>query len=403
MIWDAIIAGAGPAGSSLATRLARAGHAVLVLDRATFPREKPCSEYLSPGTVRALDELGALPDVLAAQPVRLCGMRVTAPDGTIMTGRYRATHGYEPPVPYALSLPRRTLDQILRDGAARAGAEVREGVSVEELVYERGRVAGVVARRVGGARVVHHARVVIGADGLRSVVARRLGPIRSFGPERVALTAHVAGVAGVDDWGELHVGTDGYVGLGAVGGGVTTIALVLPLAAAKPRLPAIRAQFLSELERFPGLAGRTRGCRIVRPVLVTGPFARWSRRPIADGALLVGDAADFFDPFTGQGIFGAVHGARLAAETLAGLLAGTAPVTAADLKPYRRARRQAFVSKWLIERAIGLGVGWPALAGRVIQRLSRRPALADLVVGAAGNFVPAQAVLSPWALLAMLW
>jgi hypothetical protein len=73
------------------------------------------------------------------------------------------------------------------------------------------------------------------------------------------------------------------------------------------------------------------------------------------------------------------------------------------LAPYRRARRHAFTGKWLIERAIGMGVGWPALARRVITRLARRPALADLVVGAAGNFVPARAVLAPRPLLAMLW
>src|SRR3990172_4944686 len=136
--WDAVIVGAGPAGSALAIRLARAGHAVLLLDRARFPRDKPCSEYLSPGTVGALDELGVLDRVLDARPARLTGMRVAGPDGTVMEGRYVSSHAYPPPVPFALSLPRRTLDQILRDAAGAAGAEVREGVAVEELVYERG-------------------------------------------------------------------------------------------------------------------------------------------------------------------------------------------------------------------------------------------------------------------------
>ncbi len=403
--WDAVIVGAGPAGSALAIRLARAGHAVLVLDRAHFPREKPCSEYLSPGTIRSLDELGVLDSVLAANPARLAGLRITGPDGVIMEGRFAVSHGYPPPFPFALSLPRRTFDHILRDAATAAGAEVCEGVSVEDLVYEDGAVAGVVARDEDGGRAMHHARVVVGADGLRSNVARCLGGngALSIGPRRVALTAHVAGFANVNDWGELHVSTEGYVGLGPVGDGITTIALVLPLAAVRRRLPDLRAHFFAELERFPGLAGRGTGARITRQILVTGPFARWSRRPVADGALLVGDAADFFDPFTGQGIYAAVHGAALAATTLSTPLATRDRITARDLASYGQARRQAFAGKWLIERAIGLGVGWPALARRVIGRLSRRPALADLVVGAAGNFVPAQAVLSPRPLLAMLW
>jgi flavin-dependent dehydrogenase len=330
-------------------------------------------------------------------------MRVTGPDGVVMEGRFVAEHPYPPPFPFALSLPRRTLDQILRDEAAAAGAEVREGVAVEELVYERGAVAGVVAREDSGARTVFRARVVVGADGLRSVVARRLGGVHTIGPQRVALTAHVADVAGVGEWGELHVGTVGYAGLGPVGDGITTIALVLPLAAIQRRLPDVRAHFFSELNRFPGLAGRVRADRMVRPVLVTGPFARWSRRPVADGALLVGDAADFFDPFTGQGIYAAVHGAALAAAVLAEPLAAAGPVTRRMLAPYRGARRHAFAGKWLLERAIGLAVGWPALARRVIGRLARRPRLADLVVGAAGNFVPARAVLAPRPLLGMLW
>ena len=404
-VWDAVIVGAGPAGSALAIRLARAGHAVLLLDRARFPRDKPCSEYLSPGTVRALDDLGVLDAVLAANPARLAGMRVTGPDGTVMEGRFTTTPHYAPPFPFALSLPRRTLDHILRDAAGSAGAEVREGHAMEELVYERGAVAGVVARDEAGTRRVLRARVVVGADGLRSVVARRLGGAHAMGPRRVALTAHVANVAPLDEWGELHVGREGYVGLAPLDGEkrIATIALVLPLRAVQQRLPDVRARFFAELERFPGVAGRLDGARITRPVLVTGPFARWSRRPVVDGALLVGDAADFFDPFTGQGIYAAIYGAAVAAASLAEPLASSAPITAAALASYVRARRQAFTGKWLIERAIGLGVGWPALARRVIARLAQRPALADLVVGAAGNFVPARAVLAPRPLLAMLW
>jgi flavin-dependent dehydrogenase len=201
----------------------------------------------------------------------------------------------------------------------------------------------------------------------------------------------------------MHVGKSGYVGLGPVGGGVTTVALVLPLAAVRADGRDPRRDFFAELERFPGLAGRFDARRLVRRVLVTGPFARWSRRTTADGALLVGDAADFFDPFTGQGIYAALRGAELAAEVLIPALAAAGPVTAAALAPYRRARRRAFLGKWTLERLIGLGVGWPALAERVIARLARRPALADLLVGATGNFVPARAALRPGVLARLLF
>jgi flavin-dependent dehydrogenase len=409
---DALIVGAGPAGSALACRLARRGVRVRVLDRAVFPREKPCSEYLSPGTVRALEQLGVLDEILAAQPARVQGMRVFGPDGVMMEGVYgrasppvplsaNAERGdaWVAPYPWALALPRRTLDLLLRNAAAAAGAEIIENASVVDVVREDGAVVGVVTR---GGRA-HRARVVVGADGLRSVVARRTGRVTHVGPQRVALTAHVLGVDGVNDWGELHVGDEGYVGLGPLGNGATTIALVLPLAAVRRLAPNARDHFFPALERFPALAGRVPADGVTRNVLVTGPFARWARRPVTDGALLVGDAADFFDPFTGQGIFAALKGAELAAGALATALERGGPVRARALASYVAGRRAAFRDKWLIERAIGLGVGWPALARRVIGRLARRPALADLVVGAAGNYAPARAILGPRPLLGMLW
>jgi flavin-dependent dehydrogenase len=234
-------------------------------------------------------------------------------------------------------------------------------------------------------------------------------------PRRLAFAAHLSDVAGVEEQGELHVSRRGYVGLGPIGRGETTVALVLPLAAARRwgRGGGLGRQtrFLAELERFPGLRGRFGAARLVREVLVTGPFAQWSRRPVPDhrggavGACLVGDAADFFDPFTGQGIYSALRGAELAAECLIPALARGVggPLPDADLQPYVRARRRVFAGKWVLERLIGLGVGWPALANRVIGRLARHPDLGDLVVGATGNFVPTRAVLAPRTLARLLW
>src|SRR2546430_11537373 len=118
-------------------------------------------------------------------------MRVVATRGAAMCGRSRGG-----PRPYSFALPRTAFDTMLLTAARRAGAHVCEATTVENLVWEKGAVAGVVAHSWNGQRVTCHARVVVGADGLHSVVARRLGLVRSSPPRRVAVSAHVAGVAG---------------------------------------------------------------------------------------------------------------------------------------------------------------------------------------------------------------
>jgi flavin-dependent dehydrogenase len=131
-------------------------------------------------------------------------------------------------------------------------------------------------------------------------------------------------------------------------------------------------------------------------VSATGPFAQRARRAWAPGAALVGDAADFFDPFTGEGIYAALLGGELLAPfALAALGASTARNAAESLAGYDRARRRAFGGKWVVERFVGLAVGSPVLMDRITRSLAASPDMADLVVGVGGDFVPTSAVLTP--------
>ena len=396
---DLLVIGGGPAGAATAARAARVGLSVIVVDRARFPRDKPCAEYLSPEASRDLEDLGVLAAIEAAGAAKLHGFRLVSDDGAAVCGRFANT-SFTPYRPFGYALPRLTLDALLLDAARSAGAEVREGVALDRLTFEDGMVTGAVLRGTADRSVVR-ARAVVGADGLNSQVARQLGLARQGRLKRLALVAHLEGVRGMSDVGEMFASRGWYVGLAPVGAGRVNFAMVVPQADAPAIAADAEAFFTAKLRSVAELADRIAGARIVRRVMTTGPFARRARSPIAECALLVGDAADFYDPFTGEGIFAALRGGRLAADALVAAL-DTGSATRAALAPYVTARRQAFLGKWVLERLVGLGATQPALMRRFTRQLARRSDIADLWVGAAGDSVPVRALFAPRHLMALV-
>jgi len=393
---EVLIVGGGPAGSSLGFALAAAGIDVHIVDRARFPRPKPCAEYLSPEASRILAAMGVLESVERSGAAALAGIRVRAPNGSIIRGDFVASHGFRGYRDRGLSVRREVLDAMLLDAARAAGARVTERVRATDLIHERGRVRGVHVLDDGARRELR-ARFTVGADGLRSIVARRLGLARvARWPRRLALVTHYAGVGDIGEHGEMHVERDGYVGIADVGSGVTTVALVVPASRSR-EIAGDRAAFLdrwlaSRAHLRPRFANATR----VSPVVATGPFASHARRAWAPGAALVGDAADFFDPFTGEGIYAGLRGGEmLSASIVEALQAASDTAADAALARYDASRRTEFSGKWTVERVIGLVVGSAPLINRAARRLAARKDLADLLIGVTGDFVPAREVVRP--------
>jgi len=400
-----IVVGAGPAGSSTAWHLARRGIDVLVLDRARFPRDKPCAEYLSPEASRLLDTMGALGACEGAGAAQLTGMTVRAPNGAVLRGDFAAAHGFRGFRDRGLALRRTVLDGILLERATTAGANVAEEERVTGLVRNaRGAVVGVEVLDARGQAAERRADIVVGADGLRSVVARRLGLARARRrPRRIAMLAHYRGVAEMGSYGEMHVERDGYVGLADVGGGLTNVAVVAPAARVKRAAQAPAAFFDAWLAAHPHVGARLAGAERVDAVRATGPFAHHARRAWARGAALVGDAADFYDPFTGEGIYAALRGGELVAPHIAAALEARSPRDAdAALAAYDAERRRTFAGKWRVERLVALAVAVPALMNRAAATLGQRKDMADLFVGVAGDFVPPSEILSVRYLLRLL-
>jgi len=395
---DVIVVGGGPAGASTAHALAREGVDVLLLDRAKFPRDKVCAEYLSPQAARILSDMKVLDEVERSSPGHLAGMRVRSPNGQIADGEFASNHGFRGFRDYGLAVRRIILDAIILDGARAAGARVEELVRVTDLTKDHaGRVSGVTVIGPDGSARTLRSRYVVGADGLRSVVGRRLGLTHTsrFFPKRIALATHYRNVRDVGALGEMHVDYGGYFGIVDVGRGLMNVAVVVPMSRAR-EIGDGRAEFLEQwIATRPHLAERFVGAERVTPVRATGPFASVSRPAWAPGAALVGDAADFFDPFTGEGIYSALRGGEILAPFIAAALRGKQQDETRVLAGYETARRSEFGGKWKLERIVGMAIAYPYFLNNAAKALSRHKTMADLLVGVAGDFIPVGVVLNP--------
>jgi flavin-dependent dehydrogenase len=239
---------------------------------------------------------------------------------------------------------------------------------------------------------------VIGADGRNSVVARRLGLVSPHRLQRFALMTYIADGGGPRDRGQIFVDPPRYAILNPVAPDVSNLGIVVPLAWAGAARGRLEAFFEEQVRRLPHLAARLPRLTRVAPVRGIGPLAYRVASPRHCGVLLVGDAAGFYDPFTGEGIFTALRGAELAARAAVAALEGSP----AALAGYERARRDAFADKARVTRALQVLIGRRWLANGAARLFLRRPAALDLVMGVIGDFVPPRALVGRPAVRALL-
>jgi 2-polyprenyl-6-methoxyphenol hydroxylase-like FAD-dependent oxidoreductase len=320
--YDAIVVGARCAGAPTAMLLARQGRRVLLVDRATFPSDTISTHILWPHGAEIMDRWGLL-DRLAATGCPPVARRMLFEVGpSVLKGGVTDANGAR-----GGFCPRRTvLDKLLVDAAVEAGAEVREGFTVEELVWADDRVAGIKGRQRNGGAVEERARVVIGADGVHSFVARAVRA-PEYDTRPVVATyfySYYSGFAAEDI--EQHVRDYEGIGCFPTHDGLTLIAGVWP----SRRFPEVRTDAEGHawkaLESMPTVADRLRSARREEKWVGTAGVANYFRRPYGPGWALVGDAAYDKDPLTAQGISDAFIDAGGLAQALDAGWSGRRPL-----------------------------------------------------------------------------
>jgi 2-polyprenyl-6-methoxyphenol hydroxylase-like FAD-dependent oxidoreductase len=329
--YDVIVVGARCAGSPLGMLLARRGYRVLVVDRATFPKDTISTHMIHPPGVQALERWGLLPKVLATgcPPVHTYRFDFGA---FALTGS-PAVEGS--PVGYA---PRRTvLDELLVDAAVEAGAEVRQGFTVEDIVLEQGRVSGIRGHGRDGRTVTESARVVVGADGRRSLVAQVVRP-ESYRERPPLLAAYYTYFSGLpmDGRFETYDAPARGIAVWPTNDDLTLVIAGWPYAEFSAHKTDVKGTFFETLALVPTLAARVHEAEREERFVGTA-VANYFRRPYGEGWALVGDAGYNRDFITAQGMQDAFRDAELCAEALHAWFTGQSTYETA-MRGYQDAR-----------------------------------------------------------------
>ena len=395
---DVAIVGGGPAGTALAIHLARAGIQATVFERRERPEWHACGVFSSPLTRRRLASLGFSIAEIARLNRPISALNLETTQGAACRIEYANGH--------ACGFDRVALDTALLDAASAAGAAVRTATVVRSVglpVDRTGMAMLTVSSTHAEADAAEpvRARLVVGADGSSSVVARA-ARVYATSPflRRSGVTFHrfdpVAEEADRPMEGRFVFGNDWYVGIAPVPGDRVNVGMVLPakyLRAAEPS--AVTERILAQ---FPGAPAPWMSAPTTDHIAIAGRLEHHVRRAAGRGFLLVGDAIEFIDPLTGEGLNRAFVSAELAAESIARTLRGD-PNAMADYDRRIRARwRSKNVVSWVLQAFLSQ----PRAFDYALRRLTRRDRLREQLTLVLTDQSPASGVIDPRYLLRLL-
>jgi geranylgeranyl reductase family protein len=370
--FDVAIVGAGPAGCATAITLAQQDYQVALIDRAVFPRDKLCGDFLNPINWPVLDELDVSRDLLARPHAKISTFRISAADGAEAISSLPAPRERH----FGLGLRRFHLDHALLERAQRAGVSVHEGTKVNAVAIDS-RGSRLEMDR-GGEPVSVRAKLLVGADGRNSWLARQLGVATAKPSGSVGFEIQLKNVFGVRGSVEIHQFAGGYAGLVRVDADTVNLGFAVQqsLLGKSVSFENLREKFLS---RNPFLDDLLCACKPVSELRSVWPVYFSARRCFGAGFLLAGDAARVTEPVTGEGIYLALRGGQLAATTIVAALR-EGDFSLARLSAYDRACRTEFGARLRLNSLIRVLMYRPKLLSLAIRLLGgRKPLLESLV------------------------
>ena len=394
---EVAIVGGGPSGAVVAALTSGAGREVVVFERDPQWRWRAGGVFASPASLGALRSAGLDASTLADVARPIPAMRVETPGGTTFRLTYGTEAGGEPPVGF----DRSRLDPALLELARCAGAEVRLGRTVTAIDLDTGQLE---VREPDGGTSAIRARYVVGADGPRSVVARAAGvQAATLLPARIGLTYHLDDPhpTAVRD-ARMRVLDDGYVGIAPVAGGRVNVGIVLGRAwtgrLATDGARSVADSIVATTPPIPGDDVAWASGSPVDSLAGAWPLGNRVTRRAGRRWLLVGDAAGFLDPFTGEGLYRGLTSAELAAAAIRAHRRGTDRAFGA----YERAMQRRFLAKDGVSWLVQLFLSQPRLFEYAARRVSSRHELRATLGLAMGDLIGAGRVLHPRFLAALL-
>jgi geranylgeranyl reductase family protein len=318
ILYDVIVVGGGPGGTAAASFLGLKGKKVLLLEKEAWPRDKTCGDALSGKSVEILNELGLSEQLEKADHSVVTGLTFSSPNGTLVRIPFNVTSkdiskGY---------VSRRMVSDYIMWQSAAKHCDAHDGMAVTAVVRDDNKIVGVKANGKDGAGHEFRGKVIIGADGVSSLVAREIRGT-DIDPDHtcIAYRAYYSGITGMDQSLEIHFVKScmpGYFWIFPLENGLANVGVGMVMSDVKKGNVNLQKEMLDAIAQNPLFKERFAAAKLVSPIKAwTLPFGSKKRKVHDDNVLLIGDAAGLVDPFSGEGQGNALLSGKLAAGVVA--------------------------------------------------------------------------------------